>query len=385
MKILHLAFMAALASLAAFAPASALAARTSEASGQAFAKSLESTIAVGDPSVFKSGFDCQTALDRALAPIDSPKQMKEEFSKGAAQGCGSFGDQIAALATQGGSYKLLRVRSVDGGPRALFRLIANDAVNYHDLVLEDARGKTRVVDIHVYLTGELFSETIRRTYVTALASDASLMSKLSGEESDFVKHLPKIREMQTRREQKDFAGALKSYYELPPSLQKDRNMLFERFTSASEVGGKEYDKALAAFRRHYPNDKGLDLVMVDGFFLRKQYDQAIAAIDRVDKAVGGDPYLKVLRANVYLEKKEQAKSVALLSDAVKEEPGLSQAWFGLLNLAVLEKNHKETTRLLTQIETNFPLIRFTQIETTPEFGDYVKSADYKAWKKSRRE
>lgn len=384
MRILRSARVAAFA-LLAFPASSADARPTTEAAGQAFARSLESTIAVGDPTVFKNGFDCRTALERALAPIDSPAQMKAEFTKGAAEGCGSFGDQIAALATQGGSYKLLRVRPVGGAPRALFRLIHNDAVNYHDLVLEDARGKTKVVDIHVYLTGELFSETIRRTYVTALASDESLMSKLSGEQSDFVKHLPKIREMQTRREAKDYAGALKSYYELPRSLQKDRNMLFERFTSASEVGGKEYDKALAAFRRHHPNDKGLDLVMVDGFFLRKQYDQAISAIDRVDAAVGGDPYLKVLRANVFLEKKEAAKSRALLNDAVKEEPGLSQAWFGLLNLAVMERNHQETTRLLTEIEAAFPAIRFTAIETTPEFGEYVQTADYRAWKKSRKE
>ena len=200
MRTPRIAVVATLAlALLAFAPVAASAKPVTDAAGQAFAKDLEGTIAVGDPTVFKNGFDCLTALERALAPIDSPAQMKAEFTKGAAEGCAGFGDQIAGLVSQGGSYKLLRVRSIGGSPRALFRLISNDAVNYHDLVLEDSRGKTRVVDIHVYLTGELFSETIRRTYVTALASDQSLMGKLSGEQSDFVKHLPKIREMQTLR------------------------------------------------------------------------------------------------------------------------------------------------------------------------------------------
>ena len=53
---------------------------------------------------------------------------------------------------------------------------------------------------------------------------------------------------------------------------------------------------LEDFRKYYSQDPCLDLLLIDYYTLKKDYAQAIPCVDRLDKSVGGDPYLNVLRA-----------------------------------------------------------------------------------------
>jgi biotin carboxyl carrier protein len=74
-----------------------------------------------------------------------------------------------------------------------------------------------------------------------------------------------------------------------------------RAKSAVKVSPGEYLGALRFWRANYPNDSSVDLVSIDAFFLQEKYDMALAAVERLDTSVGGDPYLDSYRAGLHLK------------------------------------------------------------------------------------
>ena len=54
-------------------------------------------------------------------------------------------------------------------------------------------------------------------------------------------------------------------------------------------------------RQTLPGDPCVDLIALNAFGIRKVYAKVLAAVDRLEKIVGGDPYLKLIRATTLLE------------------------------------------------------------------------------------
>jgi hypothetical protein len=53
----------------------------------------------------------------------------------------------------------------------------------------------------------------------------------------------------------------------------------------------------------------MDLMLIDGFILKERYDDALAAIDRLDNDLSGDPYLDTLRANICTAKETRRTQI----------------------------------------------------------------------------
>jgi hypothetical protein len=47
------------------------------------------------------------------------------------------------------------------------------------------------------------------------------------------------------------------------------------------------------------------MFILDALLLEKKYDEALAAVDRIDKLVGGDPYLDTYRTNINALKNQE--------------------------------------------------------------------------------
>jgi len=64
------------------------------------------------------------------------------------------------------------------------------------------------------------------------------------------------------------------------------------------------------------------------------------------------------------------------------DPGLRQAYFALVEMALDDRDFAATARLLTEIETRVGL-KMTP-EKAPVFEAFVKSPEYESWLKERR-
>lgn len=355
-----------------------------------FAKSFEEIVRSGNIAAMNEAIDWDAVLERVVAGSEGTLGFREGFKAGAKRSFGSptgFAAQVMGQVKIGGEYRLLRVHAVGEQQRALYRLnLPNGGLNYHDLVLvRKPSGKVLASDVFVYMTGEMLSQTMRRTYLPLAADQSkSMLARLTRQESEFVKSFKKQQEMSADLQAGRHREAMEVYSQLPESVQKDKNVLMYRLRAAEGLGEREYEKALRAYRTTLPDDPCLDFLSLDYYFLRRQYDKLRAALDRLEKSLGGDPYLDVFRANSFLMEKKYAYAKEAAQRALAAEDTLLPAYWNLVSVSLAEKDFDETSRLLGVLGERFK-IQLRDLVEIPEYAEYAKSPQYQAWQEKSKQ
>ena len=322
--------------------------------------------------------DYQAIIDRGIGDMPGAKQARAGFVSGMMQSFNSGGsliDQIVAEIQKGGSYSLLRNHEQDGEQRVLFRLIQGEGgVNYHDMVIaKQPGGAVRVIDMYIFMSGELFSRTLRRAFLPLAAEESkSVLEKLTQQENDFLKHFGKYEKMVTAFRGQQYKQMLSIYDTLPETLKRDKNILLLCLQAASMEDDKVYARLIKNFQQWHPDDACLEMISIDGHLLAKQYDEAIAAINRVDKKISGDPYLDSLKANIYMEKGDLAEAERHASQAMLDDSTLLEPRWTMLRLTLPNREFDETARQLRQLGADFEL-DFNVLRADPELAEFFRS------------
>jgi hypothetical protein len=355
-----------------------------EAACRAFVRKLEESVVQGDGKLAERMLDGPALLERSFKDAPGDEKNKAAFSSGILRTF-TFGSRVSKeIREQDGSYTFLRFRTEGGARRALFRLIAGGAFNYHDYLLEAGPGGTvRATDIHVMLSGEWLSESFRRAYVGYVASQPGMLGKLTGRQNEYAKVLQQMKSMTDLMRQGKHAEALKVHEGISAEGKKDKMVLLGRYQAAQEAAPETLPKIIEDFEKAFPGDACLPAVSIDAHLVAKRYDRALAAIDLVDQSVGGDPYLHVLRAGIHVETAAFDKARAAAAKAVEQEKTLAPAYWMLVTISLEEKKHADTAAWLTRIEKDLGL-EIGDLAENELYADFVKSAKYKEWLKGRK-
>jgi TonB family protein len=352
---------------------------------QRFVARIESQAATAEGSLFDVALDVDAMLDIALKDEGSA-ELRTVFRRDMKKTLSGV-SSLAHAIKDGGSYRLLRLRTDPRrGPTALFRLITgNGTFNYHEYALKRDAAGVRAVDVYIFINGEWMSDTIRRSWLLALGETGlpAQIKRVAGFESDMAKSGPLVDTVNKLQAAGQLRAALDAWRKLPASIQANKSVLIQRVQIAKGLGEQEYSDALAAFANQFPGDPALDMLLVDDHLNKKQWDLALETMDRIRRAVGGDAYLDVMRANVLVARNDPAAAKAALRTAVEQEPTLLPAYWLLLRFSLTEKKYTETAALLSALESDagFTVPDLTQVE---EYAGFVASDAYKVWTETRR-
>ncbi len=339
--------------------------------------------ALSKPNIPKAAqmIDWDMLFERATEGDVATERWRRSFIEGAKRSGTSLVDTLAKVISSGGDLTMLGIRTVNGEKRVVLRLLLPEGtLNYHEMVLvRDPTGFVRARDIYVYTSGEYFSETIQRLYMLAAASDPNMLERMSGKKNMFVEALPDYKLMMEKVRAGDGKAAIALYKRLPEQLRKQKSVLLAYVSASSKLGDDAaYAAAMDEMRATFPNDPGLDLMSIDSYLLKEKYDDALSAIDRVDKAVGGDPYLDVLRSNINLQRGDLEKAQVHAVSACDREPLLLGGWWSRVSVSLARKDFPETARLLTHIRDEMG-VELSDLSTIPEYAEFVKSDAYRTF------
>jgi hypothetical protein len=132
------------------------------------------------------------------------------------------------------------------------------------------------------------------------------------------------------------------------------------------------------FRGYYPEDVCLDFLLVDYHVLRKEHDQALEAIDRIDASVGGDAHLNLLRAESVYQQGDAARAFELVRKANAADPEAIDPYWTLLGLSVMEKDHDKTLACLQRLESHFG-VNMGGAREAPQYADFIASPQGQQW------
>jgi tetratricopeptide (TPR) repeat protein len=251
-----------------------------------------------------------------------------------------MGTKITASLSAKGTYSLVKHYEKDKVHHLLFRLYDDGMINYHDYELIRTGGQPKVADIYIYMSGENLSETLKTLFVQ-FKDEFKESSK--NETAGWIKRMPDIRSLITKGKHQE---ALEIYNSMPGKIKQGRIFQIVHVEICSGLSDEEYNKAITDYETLYPNEPNMQLLLIDGYILRKDYDKALNAVNELDKMIDKDPMLDFHRAMCYTLMKDDVKRVECLERLIKNLPDFED---GILELLV---DYLETS----QFEKAKPLV-----------------------------
>jgi tetratricopeptide (TPR) repeat protein len=273
---------------------------------------------------------------------------------------------------------------MDGQPCVLMRLLlTNGTVNYESLYLEHGtNNEVKANDLYIYLNAQKLSDSLRQLVIPILQDkDKSVLERMFGDKPDLVKYAPQWRKLGELNRLGKFQETLDVCAQLPDSLKTEKFVLIQRMVAAQKISDSEYLDTISLWRKTYPNDASLDLISIDYYTMLKQYDEALACVDRVDKIVG-DPWLDLNRAFLYTIKKDETNAEKFAEQAFEREPDLSRAGLFVVELRKNQQDYEGCVRMLEKMHT---LGHYTRrgldqaLRISPKNADLVQSPVYLKW------
>jgi hypothetical protein len=363
-------------------PAPKVLPKVSQEDALKFARSLQKAVEDGDRSAANSLLNWKAICNTATESLGLSERQRTSFAYGAMQRTLSDYGLMANLVKQvvaDGSYRMLRIREKDGHTTVLCRLICDSGFSYHEYLLCKDCGNVRAFDMFSYLSGELVSATLRRAAIPATQQlSKSLLQRLTTADTDFMKHSDKFTAMSDAIQAQRGDEALRLYASLPGSLQRDKGVLLLRHQAAMQVGEQQLMEAIDDFRRYHPNDVCLDVLLIDYYALHAEYDKALECLDRLDLAVGGDTFLNAKRADLAYAKHDVPAAYRLAEEAIEGNPDLIAAYWTLLDICSLEKDHARTLETLERIEAKFDT-DLSGVHDDPSYAEFRSSPQGQGW------
>jgi tetratricopeptide (TPR) repeat protein len=232
-------------------------------------------------------------------------------------------------------------------------------------------------------SGELATETLRSSYLVDIAGVELMNIMRAPTPGDLASTAGRSGPMLELIMEQKPKEALQYFRKNARALKWSKAAYRLRFNTAQQVGMDEYLKALEDFERDFPEDSSLTFRRVERRLLTKDREKGIEAIDALDRAVKGDPYLNVLRARLHLDAKDFAKARACAEKVTRDEPGLDRGWWTAIAVCLAQKDFAETAKLLLAAEKALK-ITLGDLRDVADYKEFVQSPEYKEWMRSRK-
>lgn len=326
-------------------------------------------------------FDLPSLMKRTLDGIEVSAKIRSEVESGMLASVPKTRKSIAAQWSSGRA-RFLRIVDTEDGTVAKIRIdLENGGSSYLDLIPEmTPKGKVGIRDINNRSVGMLISESMRQALATILPKDQGLtgtFAKIFGatdSDETSVKQAQEFMDAATKNPNR--APAL--YEKLPLALKKVRG-IYAIYLQVSQGAEEEYKKALEAGKKYFPKDPSLQFLLVDHYYLAKDFAAANQCVEDTMKALGEDGNLWSMRANLFKEMKQYDEADEAYLKSIAIEPDIMNHHSIGAQIAVNRSDYAEAVnRLKVGNKAIDDFIVFSK-DVSPELDAFIDSDEYKAY------
>lgn len=332
----------------------------------------------GDLMPLAELFDVERLLDRALIGLTISEAGRHVFGRNLAR---QFVQTVSQSVGDEGSYRMVWVDYLETGElRGMARIFNGEAINYHEFSIEpDEHGRPRIVDVYIAMTGEMFSQTMRRSWLPAISEDQQQrITTDAAWARAYTEHFERIGQMATAHRINDYARVLEIYDTLPEVLQMDTVCRSLALMAASATDEARYGELLRKLVKVNGDDPSLVLHQLDFYVLKGQPERALECVDELDQFVGVDPFLDFYRGNLLFVLKRFDESAERFRAAANYAPDIIEPYWGLVTAELARRSWSGVVETLLAIEMNFNL-EFNDLTTVEGYEEFVKTEAYRQW------
>jgi hypothetical protein len=356
-------------------------AQTAHTEAYRLGMALQESIQKGDITLFSKTFDRDAFLDRVLESIKISDALQENLRTNL-QSRISSDDVAEAVRKNGRNFAFVGVRRLDNDYHLLFRAVGphNELVYYGYPMGKSSSGAITLVDVFCFAPPELFSETIRRGCLTAVAAvDKSAVEDWTAKQKDYVESQQDWNDFANQCQAGRHAVAEKTYAKLPASLSKDPFILYQHARVAMREDEPTFLAAVFTWQKQRPTDPALQLLISDYYLQRNRAAETIVAHEKLNTQLGGDPQLDVRIAKLHASLGHTNEARTNLWQAINRDPPDAVAFAEQLNWNLSEHNFEQAARVLTLQEKLFHTDLKSRIRSDDRFHDFRESKPGKKW------
>ncbi|MGG9962982.1 hypothetical protein [Ferruginibacter sp. SUN106] len=299
----------------------------------AFAKEIELTINKRNSGFLDDAIDKKEFIKRMALPKTSDARG---FGNGVMETL-KLGSKIVETFNDGDKYTFIKCYETNHVYHIIFRFFREkDAgLNYQDFELVMAGDKCKIADGYMYSTGEMLSETMHQMYFATLHN--------VGQEEEGLK---KINEIKTLYQKGKSSEAKVIYNSLPQYLRKTKMVLLLNVYVSEGLSLAEYDEALKEFRDNFPNERSMNLMMIDGYYMHQDYVKMLAAVNALDVQINKDPLLDYHRFLSYKLLGQKDSSILCIKRLLNNMPDFQRAYIENISFELGKGNSVQADSLI---------------------------------------
>jgi len=350
------------------------------------AQTIVNIINQRDVNAFIGLMDFSEFSSRVASKMSDSENWRKDFVKSFSQRkpeiIGSILQILDKTQTQA---KYIKTIPGGDGMHALVRLnMGDEGYDYWELEMRRNHANSVVlVDWYQLSTGQMISTSVGA--ITNLMSEPSsgLFEKLFGKKKFDPKLLTLLKNMNAAVKSGEYKKAMVEFEKLPDEIKLNRVMCSIAINIASLSNDDElYKLMLSRLQANHATDPSAAFALLDYYYYQKDYDAALNNVSIIEKRIGIDGLTYLLRANIYLIKKDYTKSMEMANQAIALEPDFEDAYHTLSMLYIKLGRFKDAIEIFNILGDQFGY-EFTRstFEDNPELTQFVNSKEFNNWLK----
>ena len=302
-----------------------------------FAKQMQTSIKKGDGAFLDNAFDKDAFIGKMNLP---DKDAGKGFGKGIMDKL-NLGTQISNSLSDQDQFEFIKHYVKEGKHHIIFRLYGakESTLNYHDYELLKVNNECRIADVYIYMSGETLAETMRNMYT-------ELFEKSKEMDKNTVAGMGDLGDIKKLMQRGKNAEAKRMFDALPAYLKESKAVLLFNVLICSSLSNEEYSEAINMFGEKFPNEPNMNLLMIDGYFLQKDYVKMLAAVNALDSQINKDPLMDFYRYLSYNLLEDEANGRICLNRLLKNMPDFQKGYMELIAVELDAKNKKVSDSLI---------------------------------------
>lgn len=359
-----------------------------------FAVTLAQAFNQGSADVFDRAFDVDIVAHRAVAYLEEtfePAISRDPgFRQYLSQVMGNFKQpqRVRAFgADLVNSYKkdkervsFLRLRMGQKEGSAILRVAKQGKVNYQEFVIaKDAKGRLRIVDLFSFTDGLYYSQDL---VISALSNYCRLDDLVSNHLG--MPGFAMIEEISKATKSGDYEKGNRLIEEVKSPLREHEVFMAATLSHYMAQTGKGLYKKVQYYKDKFPKHP---LLLLSRTFAEANYGsiaEAFDAVEKLDVAVGGDPYLNLFRGNLWRHQKEFDKAYEAFGNALRVADAQPIAHMEMAYNCYRRKDFEGLVTHLKKMEIlNGYEISLESLAKGGKFQGFAESEAFAKWKKEK--
>lgn len=250
------------------------------------------------------------------------------------------------------------------------------------LIQKDSKeNKLVIVDVYSIAMAENLSKTLGEAYADMFQAGGMFDQKLDVKDEGLIEVGLKMAEISTLIMDGNNEKAYEIFQEIPEKHRKRKSVqvINLRITSGL-MNDSIYMDAIEEYESLFPNDPSLDLLSIDGYYLMKDYKNALIRVNNLIDRYSEDFSLYFMKGNTYYLMDDLEKSVSNFEQCLAMNPEFEDACDALFTTYFEMNEYDKSLKYASQLINNFDyLVEDIETYIQGENPSFLSSEIYKNW------